>query len=104
MSQNLLKWFLQGFSVLRHPNHLLLTDVNNRNVIIDQLFHAASDQSNRDFFWYTACIFQLSVLFYVYARATIGCLLGEIPDGAGGGEAIISVKFLIFFLRNAFRH
>ena len=85
MSQNLLKWSLQGFSVLRHPNHLLLTDVNNRNVIIDQLFHAASDQSNRDFFWYTACIFQLSVLFYVYARATIGCLLGEIPDGGGGG-------------------
>ena len=51
MSQNLPKLSLQGFSVLRHPNHLLLAEVNNRNY--PTITH---DQANRDFFWYTDCL------------------------------------------------
>ena len=35
-----------------------------------QTIPCVSDQANRDFFWYTDCIFQLQVLFYIYARAT----------------------------------
>ena len=38
-----------AFSVLRHPNHLLLARMNNRNVIITQRFHAAPVQASRDF-------------------------------------------------------
>ena len=97
MSQNLLKWSLQGFSVLRHPNHLLLTDVNNRNVIIDQLFHAASDQSNRDFFL-VYCLHLSTVSTFLRIRASYqDASSAKSPMGAGGGGAIISVKFLIFF-------
>ena len=36
--QNQPKRSLWGFSVLCHPNRLLLAGVNNRNVIITQLF------------------------------------------------------------------
>ena len=103
MSQNLLKWSLQGFSVLRHPNHLLLTDVNNRNVIIDQLFHAASDQSNRDFSGILLASFNCQY-FSTYTRELPGCLLGEIPDGGGGGGGNNIRQISNFFLRNAFRH
>ena len=59
------------FFVLRHPSHLLLVSVDNtRNVTITQRFRAAPDQESRDFSWYTDCIFQLQVHFYIYARAT----------------------------------
>ena len=43
VSQNQPKQSLQGFSVLYRPNHLLLVDVDNRNIIITQLFHTSSD-------------------------------------------------------------
>ena len=60
MSQNLpIKANSSGFSVLRHPNHLLLAGVNNRNVIKTQRFHAAPVQANRDLLWHNGCIFQL---------------------------------------------
>ena len=41
-----------------------------KNVIITKRFRVAPDQANRGFFWYTDCIFQLQVLFYIYTRAT----------------------------------
>ena len=41
VSQNQPKQSLRRFSVLHHPNHLLLVGVDNRNIIITQLFHAA---------------------------------------------------------------
>ena len=41
MSQNQPKGSLRGFSVLRHPNRLLLEGMNNRNVTITQRFHSA---------------------------------------------------------------
>ena len=47
VSQSQPKRSLRAFSVLRHPNHLLLARMNNRNVIITQRFHAAPV---RDFF------------------------------------------------------
>ena len=47
MSQNQPKGSLRGFSVLRHPNHLLLAGMNNRNVIITQRFHSAPDLGKR---------------------------------------------------------
>ena len=55
MSQNL----PERFSVSRHPNHLLLAGVNNRNNIITQRFHSVPVHANREFFWPTDCIFQL---------------------------------------------
>ena len=43
VSQNQPKQSLQGFPVLYRPSHLLLVGVDNRNIIITQLFHAAPD-------------------------------------------------------------
>ena len=43
VSQNQPKQSLRIFSVLHHPNHLLLVGVDNRNIMITQLFHAAPD-------------------------------------------------------------
>ena len=57
VSQNQPKQSLRRFSVLHLPNHLLLVGVDNRNIIITQLFHAAP--TNQNFLWYTDCIFQL---------------------------------------------
>ena len=59
LSQNQPKWSLWGFSVLRHPNNLVLVGVNRRNVINTQQFYAAPDQANWEFFWHTDCILQL---------------------------------------------
>ena len=75
LSQNQPKPSLRGFSVLRHPNHLLFAGVKKRNVIITvpnnsmrsmiknviitKRLHVAPDQANRDFFLHTYCIFQL---------------------------------------------
>ena len=44
---------LSAFSVLCHPNHLLLAGANSGNVIITLQFHSAPVQANRrDFFWH----------------------------------------------------
>ena len=48
-----------GFSVLRHPNHLLFAGANDKNVTITQRFHATHVKTNRDFSWHTDCIIQL---------------------------------------------
>ena len=70
MSQNLPKRSPRDLLSLRHPNHFVLAGENNRNVIITYQFPAAPVRANRDFFWYTDCIFKLQVLPLMYARVT----------------------------------
>ena len=61
----------------RHPNHLLLAGVKNRNVIITQRFHADPDQASRDLFWYTNCYVYLNCKYFtILTRELLGCLLG----------------------------
>ena len=82
LSQNQPKWSLWGFSVLRHPNHLILVGVNRRNVINTQQFYAAPDQANWEFFWHTDCMLQLQVhTFLQNTRELPGCLLEISPSG-----------------------
>ena len=61
MSQNLpiVSGPLGIFCILRHPYHFVLAGANNRNVIITYRFLAAPVRANRDFLWYTDCIFEL---------------------------------------------
>ena len=61
MSQNLpiVSCSFGIFCVLRHPNHFVLAEANNRNVIITYRFLAAPVRANGDFLWYTDCIFEL---------------------------------------------
>ena len=70
MSQNLPERSLWDFLSLRHPIPFILAGANNRNVTITYRFLAAPVQANRGFFWHTDCIFQLYVLFLIYARVT----------------------------------
>ena len=93
LSQNQPKWSLWGFSVLRHPNHLVLVGVNRRNVINTQQFYAAPDQANWEFFWHTDCMLQLQVhTFLQNTRELPGCLLEISPSGRKSlrGEILMS--------------
>ena len=81
---------LGGFSVLRHPNHLLFAGVNNRNVIIT---YAAPDQGSRDFFWHIDGIF-CTVCTSIFTRELLGCLLGISHSGrnpCGGNKCKITL-------------
>ena len=88
MSQNLPKWSLGDILSLRHPNHFVLADANNGNVIITYRFLAAPVQPNRDFFLYRLCDYISTVSTFLniresYESASSGFrLLGEIPAGA----------------------
>ena len=48
-----------GIFCLYVIHHFVLAGANNRNVIITYRFLAAPVRANRDFFWYTDCIFEL---------------------------------------------
>ena len=93
MSQNLPKRSLRDFLsyVILTISYLQARTIL-RNVIITQRFHEAPVQTNRVFFWYTDCIFQLKVLSLIYAQATSReCLLGILPSGQnpfGGTEEL----------------
>ena len=61
---------------LRHPNHVLLAGLNNRNVIIIQRFYQAPYQVNRDFFCKLTVYFSCTC-FSTYTRELLGCLQGQ---------------------------
>ena len=81
MSQNLPNRSPRDFLSLRHPNHFVLADANNRNVIITyQLLVTLFEQIDRDFFWHTDCWLYISTVKYLpyYARELLECLLGSL--------------------------
>ena len=86
MSQNPPKWSLWGFSVLRHPNHLLLVGTNSRNVIITCWFLVAPVQATWNFSGILTVYFSLSTFLNIHASyksASSGFrLLGKIAVGA----------------------
>ena len=67
----------------------LLAGVDNRNVIITQRFHAATDQANRDFFW--------SLTAYCNCKYFSTFLLPPLRPaerergGRGGGAGVLKV-------------
>ena len=70
-----------GFSVLRHPNHLVPAGANNRNVIITYRFLAAPIQANGDFFWHILTVYFNCNYFPQYTRELLEYLLGISPSG-----------------------
>ena len=73
---------------LRHPNHFVLADPNNRNVIITYRFLAAPVQANQDFFYIDCMTVYFNCKYFPqYTHELLQCLLGfrllgEIPEGA----------------------
>ena len=87
-----------GFSVLRHPNNLVLPVANNRNVRITYRFLAAPVQANRDFFWHILTVYFNCNYFPQYTRELLGCLLGISPSGrnpCGGNNLTLHSNFKI---------
>ena len=87
-----------GFSVLRHPSHLVLAGANNRNVIITYRFLAAPVQANRDFFWHILTVHFNCNYFPQYTRELLEFLLGISPSGRnpyGGNNLTLHSNFKI---------
>ena len=87
MSQNLTQGSFRDFLSLRHPNHFVLADANNTNVIITYRFLAAPVQANSSFFSGILTVYFNCKYFPYYTRELLECLLGfrllgEIPAGA----------------------
>ena len=100
-----------------HPNHLLLTGVNSRNVVINPTIPCGPwsvDQASQDFFWYTDRIIIISIVstflyIYMHARATrmsprdfafwVKSLRGQLFLTESFGVSRNHLQIPVFFLR-----